>query len=144
MQVDRIKDASRPLTITLRRVPWSDSPALQGIEANGCTSMDTVTTSAATPLPHEHDHPNSAAEHETKFLQSPSCPNCVALLSENRKLKSQLRACEAKIITLGAQTVGTGGRVDSGIDSGTHGTFPLWDATETLVWFGSTFPFSDL
>ena len=22
--------------------------------------------------------------------------------------------------------------------------FPQWDATETLVWFGTTFPFSDL
>jgi hypothetical protein len=63
------------------------------------------------------------------------------LRSENRALQMRLRDQAVENAALRAQLQQEARPSSTSSDSE---MMPAWDATETLVWFGSTFPFSDL
>lgn len=202
MQVDRIKNAGRPLTITLRRVSLlsgqcdsrnngvgSDSSA-GTLGQNPTSSLsscrhNSVATSAEygakVPEHVEQGLPellSAAAANGPEFVEALfrvcseyveqgqlAVGGCTRPYNENTQvngardcgvdaLEEQLRVSRSQIRTLELRLQDRDREISTlraqlqqsssqALDTDSI-QMPTWDATETLVWFGSTFPFSDL
>ena len=86
--MDRIKNAERPLTITLRRVPWTD---LEPSKATAAPSRPTVEAQAP------QDSFRSNSEISAATAQGKSDGEVIQnLLNENAKLREELRRSNAE------------------------------------------------